>query len=326
MRPSERSAGGARHLGGMTGHDRPVEHADGVNVTHSSRQKGAGQSRSQSMVFAGYFLSRLTEASSPPTVLGVKHWYEAYELFRPSCGEGREETQFARSLKNTRDAFDSHLGTGRVGWRDEAGGPSRLTSVEGHVLHAWAARSDEDLVEAIEELLTRPTSTSPAVAPAGAPRMANLTEGTVLINSEHSGPGGDISMKSPRRAGRDKRIGDLAEALVRNHLLEQLGPAAATLIHHAAVGETPGYDISYVLNGITHCVEVKGTVSRAMASFVITRNEWSAAVEHGANYFLYLVSGVEGQQPRLQIVPHPAGIDAHLIREPLAWQVHAHLH
>ncbi len=276
------------------------------------------------MVLAGYFLSRLTQADgSPPAALSVRRWHEAYEMFRPSCGEGREATPFGRSLKNTRDAFDSHLGGIRVGWRAPGGGPNRLSVVEDHVLATWAVRSDEDLVEAVEELLTTPNEAAPDDAQQPRqPRTRHLTEGVVLIPTDPRGTSGDVQLKSIRRAGREKQIGDRAEALVRDHLIETLGsPANATVIHHAALGETPGYDLSYVRDGIRHCVEVKGAVGRSMASFVITKNEWSAAEEHMSHYFLYLVSDVEGDQPRLQVLTGPACPGADLVREPIAWQV-----
>ena len=108
--------------------------------------------------------------------------------------------------------------------------------------------------------------------------------------------------------------------------MEMLGPGACDPIHHAALGETPGYDLSFVRDGIHHCVEVKGTVGISMASFVITRKEWAAAEEFGARYHLYLVSGVEGASPALQVLTDPSSSGAQLAREPrLAWQVRAPL-
>lgn len=304
--------------------DRGMAFEDQTDVVPPGRKKGAGQPRSQAMVLAGYFLSRLTEADgTPPAILGVQRWHEAYELFRLSCGEGREATPFGRSLKNTRDAFDSHLGGIRVGWRHPNGGPNQLSAVEDHVLSTWAVRSDEDLVEAVEELLTTPVEAAPGDAEQLSPlRTTHLAEGIVLVATDPHGSSGDVQLKSPRRAGREKQIGDRAEALVRDYLLETLGsPADATVIHHAALGETPGYDLSYVRGGIMHCVEVKGTVGPTMASFVLTKNEWNAAEKHMSRYLLYLVSDVEGDRPRLQILEGPACAGADLVREPVAWQV-----
>lgn len=191
------------------------------------------------------------------------------------------------------------------------------------MLVTWAARSDEDLVEAVEELLTRPIQAAPVDGQqVSQPHTRHLAEGVVLVRADSRGTSGDVQLKSTRRAGREKQIGDLAEALVRDHLIETLGsPAKATVIHHAALGETPGYDLSYVRDGIQHCVEVKGVVGPSMASFVITRNEWNAAEEHMSHYFLYLVSDVEGDQPRLQILTGPACPEAELVREPVAWEV-----
>ena len=231
---------------------------------------------------------------------------------------------FGRSLKNTRDAFDGHRGGKRVGWRSTDGGPGPLSTVQEHVRDTWASRSDEDLTEAIEELLTRPLDARVESGQSSQGGTGRLAAGVVLVRSSEWAPDSEIHPKSPRRAGREKQIGDLAEALVRDHLIEVLGRSAATtLIHHAALGETPGYDLSFVRDGARHCVEVKGTVSTSMASFAITRKEWAAAEEFGSRYHLYLVSGVEGATPVFQVLTDPSNSEAPLTREPLAWRVWA---
>ena len=107
-----------------------------------------------------------------------------------------------RSLKNTRDAFDSPLGSsGRVGWRSVGGGPGRLIELD----FGRGPRSDSTTIQWV----------TGDVLPRGTPHVAL----------------GEVTLKSPRRAGREKRIGDLAEVLARDHLKTSLGLAAATLVY-----------------------------------------------------------------------------------------------
>lgn len=108
-----------------------------------------------------------------------------------------------------------------------------------------------------------------------------------------------------RKSKRAKEVGDWAELAVLEYVRTHLRPTA--LIHRAAIGETPGWDIDYCdAAGALHCVEVKGTVSAAFTSVEITAGELRAAQAHGDDYWLYLVANCLTDQPQLQAIQNPA--------------------
>ena len=67
------------------------------------------------MITVGYFFSKYIEDDSL-SLLNVDKWKDAYKLFYNKLGDGRKYRQFERSLKNSRDAFDSHIENSRRGW------------------------------------------------------------------------------------------------------------------------------------------------------------------------------------------------------------------
>lgn len=80
--------------------------------------------RSRELMIVGCFLSRFgavdaTGRSRPPDEIGVETWKQAYLCFYRSLSGGRTLRQFGHALKNTRDEFDGHFDSGRVGWRSE---------------------------------------------------------------------------------------------------------------------------------------------------------------------------------------------------------------
>ncbi|MCV0428180.1 MAG: HNH endonuclease [Roseibium sp.] len=114
-------------------------------------------SRSPEFYFVAYALSRLSEPDgAPPSVLGVQHWVEAYDLFYESVGDGRESHSFRNSLKNARDAFDAFMpDSPRTGWRDSAGNVPEFKSGRfRETLERWdqepAAVLNQALVEAVQ--------------------------------------------------------------------------------------------------------------------------------------------------------------------------------
>jgi len=121
-----------------------------------------------------------------------------------------------------------------------------------------------------------------------------------------------------------KRIGDKAEQLVKTHLETTLSLAERrTLVHHAALGETPGYDFSVIRNGEHQAIEVKGTTLKQMVGFEMTANEWEAAAQINDRYSLYLVAGVDGDSPLLQVINNPLALElsGKISRHPLAWHI-----
>lgn len=120
--------------------------------------------RSEEMQLVAYALARCGEArpdgqpSGPPKWLGVSTWKEAYELFFDALGDGRTQASFANSLKNSRDAFDAHLPSGRVGWVDRAGAAHRQDVMVGRILAQWAHKSDDELRLAVQTILENATA------------------------------------------------------------------------------------------------------------------------------------------------------------------------
>lgn len=97
--------------------------------------------RTQSMLDVGYFLSKYGERQSkgtplPPVELDTQSWKLTYTIFFANLGGGRTLAQFSNSLKNTRDEFDSHMESGRVGWRDQdiERSPSPLSKLAGSTM------------------------------------------------------------------------------------------------------------------------------------------------------------------------------------------------
>ena len=77
--------------------------------------------RSKELFQVGYFLSKFGE-SKPPSKLEVTSWNAAYQIFYEKLNGGRSVVVFHRSLKNTRDGFDSYFPkTNRAGWWKEKG-------------------------------------------------------------------------------------------------------------------------------------------------------------------------------------------------------------
>ena len=89
----------------------------------------------------------------------------AYAMFYRTLGKRRTVGQFRNSLKNARDMYDSHLASGRVGWRDPAVSPdgvhqpgalrppSTLGATAAKVMSVWQCRSDQELWQAVHPLI-----------------------------------------------------------------------------------------------------------------------------------------------------------------------------
>ena len=124
--------------------------------------------RSTGMWLVGYFLARCGVRESdgpsrPPKQLQISTWNETFDIFYAYLGGGRKPEEFRHSLKNCRDLFDAHLGTGgRVGWRSVRTGaadrpPQPLPAAAKEVLETWAGRSDKDLWAEVRKLIREPS-------------------------------------------------------------------------------------------------------------------------------------------------------------------------
>lgn len=151
-----------------------------------------------------------------------------------------------------------------------------------------------------------------------------LETSETLLGPPSAGRGtrqGEQGKRSPSRRSRfAKQIGDHAEQIVYRHLMLS---NKDSLRHHAANGETPGYDISYREEGRLVAVEVKGTIAKAFPNFEMTQGEREAAAELGDRYQVWLVSGVGSTTPRVEILVHPDSdlSSGDLVADPLLWRV-----
>ncbi|MCD4771772.1 MAG: HNH endonuclease [Bacteroidales bacterium] len=91
------------------------------------------EKRTKEFLQVSFYLSKFGESSehdkypSPPKRLKVEKWNEAYRMFYEKLSGGRNILAFERSLKNARDAFDSHSqNSGRIGWRAKNRKPNPL--------------------------------------------------------------------------------------------------------------------------------------------------------------------------------------------------------
>ncbi len=288
--------------------------------------------RSDSLWLAAYFLSRRTVRpasggrTKPPSVLGCVKWADAYDRFYDACGQGRTRQQFRNTLKNARDLFDSHLPSGRIGWLNKDGSPGNLTSIASEIWERWSDRSVEQLDEAALDLSFqgRVEAVSERFMPRGLD-PAPATVDSVLVSATPARDRSEASgSRSLRRSAVSKQIGDAAELIVKNHLERSLAAdTRQTLIHLAAIGETPGYDLRYGSEESFVAVEVKGTTGPSMQAFELTRNEMRAAEQLGDRYHLYLVANVGTAQPKLQQLSDIAGLlrSGAFESEPLAYSI-----
>lgn len=106
--------------------------------------------RSKEMITVAYFLSRYGEPvasgpARPPRELATPSWGHAYAIFYRALNAGRTVSAFHNSLKNARDQFDSHLASGRVGWRDPSAGrpPAPLSPLYAQALANWGSQPRE---------------------------------------------------------------------------------------------------------------------------------------------------------------------------------------
>jgi hypothetical protein len=98
------------------------------------------------------------------------------------------------------------------------------------------------------------------------------------------------------------------------------------IVHHAAKGETPGWDItSYDADGQEMFIEVKSSIGKVISTVEITANEWAAAhhKQHRDKYHLYFVTEALSRAPCIEILraPHTYVASGELILDPSAYQL-----
>lgn len=122
-----------------------------------------------------------------------------------------------------------------------------------------------------------------------------------------------------------KQVGERGEEIVIKHLYETLPENEKSTIKWTSKrGETPGWDIEY-LNSTNNLVaiEVKGTTGNSFPNVEITANEWNAANELQERYWIYLVTGTFGINPKIQCLQNPVSLkESGTLRvTPILWKI-----
>jgi len=98
-----------------------------------------------------FFLSKFGQ-QDPPKFLQTNSWREAYHMFYENLNEGRNISSFERSLKNARDAFDSHFTeTKREGWKDSNGNPNKLSRLSQEIFNFLSQYSENIIWDRISK-------------------------------------------------------------------------------------------------------------------------------------------------------------------------------
>ena len=101
--------------------------------------------RSKEFWLAAFFLSKYGTSTGkkdkPPIELETQKWNEAYRMFYESLGQGRTIEAFEHSLKNARDAYDSHFeNSTRIGWRDKERKPANFNKVAKGIFEKYSTK------------------------------------------------------------------------------------------------------------------------------------------------------------------------------------------
>lgn len=115
-----------------------------------------------------------------------------------------------------------------------------------------------------------------------------------------------------RLSKESKKVGDQGEKIVvalEQQRCQMAGFAVERVVWHAERGETPGWDITACdVDGNSIYIEVKASIGTKVSELILTANEWAAAQRHREKYFIYLVSDVMGQQPKVERIRDPWGL------------------
>ena len=116
------------------------------------------EKRSKEFLEVGFYLSKFglinenEKYPSPPTRLKVDKWNDAYRIFYEKLNGGRTILAFERSLKNARDAFDSHFpNSKRIGWLADNKKPNPLGKEAQIVFDNLIDKSENEIWEIINK-------------------------------------------------------------------------------------------------------------------------------------------------------------------------------
>ena len=120
--------------------------------------------RSKHLWMVAFFLSKYGQKgtgneSYPPVELKTMKWKEAYRMFYEALSDGRSIDTFEHSLKNARDAFDSHLDdSNRIGWLAQDGKPNKLNQAANAVFNSYSKADRLEIwsqIKALSDLDTK---------------------------------------------------------------------------------------------------------------------------------------------------------------------------
>ena len=127
-----------------------------------------GVERGDEFIRVALFLSRHGRKveggkTLPPSQLGTDSWRAAYATFYDALAAGRSIRSFHNSLKATRDQFDSHVDSGRRGWRVD-GEPRPLPKRDAAILEKWSSRSEDELWQSVSRFWAPGVASLPRAA------------------------------------------------------------------------------------------------------------------------------------------------------------------
>lgn len=105
--------------------------------------------RSDAMRLAAYYLARFTRDGRVPEQLGVSSWRDAYRLFFPVAGDGREFQRFASSMDNARWAMNANFENGGRIWQDAKGHAPGLRGRYAELARELNSESDAEIEDRI---------------------------------------------------------------------------------------------------------------------------------------------------------------------------------
>jgi hypothetical protein len=134
-----------------------------------------------------------------------------------------------------------------------------------------------------------------------------------------------------RYSAESRKVGDAGEKAVMVHEEQKLhklgfGDLVPKIVHHAAKGEFPGWDItSYDADRKEIFIEVKSSIGKVISTVDITANEWAAARHnlHKNKYHLYFVTEALTKTPSIEILkaPHTYVDSGELALDPSVYQL-----
>lgn len=131
-------------------------------------------------------------------------------------------------------------------------------------------------------------------------------------NNSHTSHSKSITKGKDNSESTSKKVGDLGEKIVLNYERDKLVRAglahlASKVVHEEAENNRPGWDISsFDEKGMPIQIEVKSSQYNSISRVNITANEWKAASQKKASYFIYLVTGVKLKKAKsIEIIQNP---------------------